>query len=146
MIYHTDSMQEDTCCPWDSTEGFWDKYRLWVQFVATQQLKVCASYSEVSKDYRTHGQWVLVHDYFHPAVTSYLEGAHQGFIHAHHAAGVVELPAVVGSWEQSHQLPLGKELITIFYHLGASHTQFLHRHHHHLIWTSLSSAALYPNM
>lgn len=63
--------------------------------------------------------------------SSYLEGTHEGFIHTHHAAGVVELPAVVGSWEQSHQLPLSKELITIFYHLGASHT-----HHYHRIWTS----------
>lgn len=52
-----------------------------------------------------------------------LEGAHQGFVHAHHATGVVKLPAVVGSREQSHQLPLGEELIPIFYHLGASDTQ-----------------------
>lgn len=58
-------------------------------------------------------------------MTSHLEGAHQGFIHAHHAAGVVELSAVVWSREQSHQLPLGKELIAIFYHLGASDTQEL---------------------
>ena len=59
----------------------------------------------------------------HFAVTSYLEGAHQGFVHAHHAAGVVELSAVVGSREQSHQLPLGEELITVFYHLGAPDTE-----------------------
>lgn len=55
------------------------------------------------------------------ACSSYLEGAHQGFIHAHHATCIVKLPTVVGSWEQGHQLPLSKELITVFYHLGATH-------------------------
>lgn len=50
---------------------------------------------------------------------SYLEGAHQGFVHAHHAARVVKLAAVVRSREQRHQLPLGKELVAVFYHLGA---------------------------
>lgn len=48
----------------------------------------------------------------------YLEGAHEGFVHAHHAAGIVKLSAVVGSREQRHQLPLSEELIAIFYHLG----------------------------
>lgn len=53
------------------------------------------------------------------ALVSHLEGAHQGLIHAHHAAGVVELAAVVGSREQSYQLSLGEELVTVFHHLGA---------------------------
>lgn len=67
----------------------------------------------------------------HCALASYLEGAHQGFIHAHHAACVIKLAAVVWSREQSHQLPLGKELVTIFYHLGASQADF-YKHHFHL--------------
>lgn len=53
---------------------------------------------------------------------TYLEGAHEGLVHTHHAAGVVELSAVVGSREQRHQLPLGEELVTVFYHLGAPQT------------------------
>lgn len=54
---------------------------------------------------------------------SYLEGAHQRFVHAHHAPGIVKLAAVVGSREKSHQLPLGEELVTIFDHLGGCHRQ-----------------------
>lgn len=56
----------------------------------------------------------------------YLEGAHQRLIHTHHAPGIVKLAAVVGSREQRHQLPLGKELVTIFNHLeekGGGHRQ-----------------------
>lgn len=54
---------------------------------------------------------------FWERVLLYLEGAHQRFIHAHHAPSIVKLAAVVGSREQRHQLPLGKELVTIFNHL-----------------------------
>lgn len=56
---------------------------------------------------------------------SYLEGAHQGFVHAHHAARVVKLAAVVRSREQRHQLPLGKKLVAVFYHLGAQTQGFI---------------------
>ena len=47
----------------------------------------------------------------------YLERAHEGLVHAHHAPGVVKLPAVVGSREQGHQLALGKELVAVLHHL-----------------------------
>ena len=52
------------------------------------------------------------------ATTPYLEGAHESLVHAHHGAGVVELPAVVGGREQCDELPLGEELVAVFYHLG----------------------------
>lgn len=54
---------------------------------------------------------------------SYLEGAHQGFVHTHHAARVVKLAAVVRSREQRHQLPLGEELVAVFYHLRGAQAQ-----------------------
>ena len=47
----------------------------------------------------------------------YLEGAHEGFIHTHHAACIVKLPAVVWSWEECDQLAFGKELIAILHNL-----------------------------
>lgn len=47
----------------------------------------------------------------------HLKGAHEGLVHTHHAACVVKLPAVVGGWEQGHQLSFGKELITVFNNL-----------------------------
>ena len=47
----------------------------------------------------------------------YLEGAHEGLVHAHHAAGVVELAAVVGRREQGYQLTLGEELIPVLNNL-----------------------------
>lgn len=49
--------------------------------------------------------------------SEYLEGAHEGFINAHHAAGVVKLPAVVWSREKCDQLAFGKELIAILHNL-----------------------------
>ena len=48
---------------------------------------------------------------------SYLEGAHESLVDAHHPPGVVELPAVVRRREQCHQLPLCVELITILHNL-----------------------------
>ena len=71
-----------------------------------------------------------------------LEGAHECLVNGHHAAGVVELPAVVRGGEQGHlhkvsdevgfhqtyvssqfllkphQLTLGEKLVTILHHLG----------------------------
>lgn len=57
------------------------------------------------------------------SLASYLEGAHQGFVHAHHAARVVELSAVVRSREERHQLPLGEELVAVFHHLRGAQAQ-----------------------
>lgn len=85
-----------------------------VSVAATQQLGV---FKFPSLSVPKHGaSWAAA-----AAVSSasYLEGAHQGFVHAHHAARVVKLAAVVRSREQRHQLPLGKELVAVFYHLGA---------------------------
>lgn len=47
----------------------------------------------------------------------YLERAHERFVYAHHAAGIVKLAAVVGSRKQSHQLALGEEFVTVLNHL-----------------------------
>lgn len=58
--------------------------------------------------YDTTKQWVL-----------YLKGAHKGLVHAHHAACVVKLPAVVWGREQRHQLSFGKELVAVFNNLVA---------------------------
>jgi hypothetical protein len=44
---------------------------------------------------------------------TYLEGAEQALIHAHHGTGIVELAAVVGGAEQRDELALGEELVTI---------------------------------
>ena len=46
-----------------------------------------------------------------------LKRAHECFIDGHHASCIVELPTVVGGWEQSDQLSLGKELVAIFNNL-----------------------------
>jgi len=46
-----------------------------------------------------------------------LEGAHERFIDAHHAAGVVELAAVVGGGEEGDQLTLGEELVPVLNNL-----------------------------
>ena len=46
-----------------------------------------------------------------------LERAHQCLINRHHRAGVVELSAVVRSREESDQLTLRKELVSILDHL-----------------------------
>lgn len=88
-----------------------------VSVAATQQLGV---FKFPSLSVPKHGaSWAAA------SSASYLEGAHQGFVHAHHAARVVKLAAVVRSREQRHQLPLGKELVAVFYHLGAQ-TQGFH--------------------
>ena len=47
----------------------------------------------------------------------YLKRAHECFVHAHHTARIVELSAVIWRRKKSHQLTLGKKLVTIFYHL-----------------------------
>lgn len=47
----------------------------------------------------------------------YLERAHEGFIHTHHAACVIKLPAVVWSREECDQLAFGKKLISILHNL-----------------------------
>lgn len=46
-----------------------------------------------------------------------LEGAHERLVHRHHSAGVVKLAAIVWRREQGHELPLGKELVSIFDYL-----------------------------
>lgn len=51
---------------------------------------------------------------------SYLEGAEEGFIHRHHSSCIVKLSAVIWCWEQSDQLSLGEEFITIFNNLWGS--------------------------
>ena len=48
---------------------------------------------------------------------THLERTHKGFIYTHHRTSVVKLAAVVGCREESDQLPLCKELITILHHL-----------------------------
>jgi len=47
----------------------------------------------------------------------YLEGTHEGFVHTHHAACIIKLPAVVWSREKCDQLAFGKELISILHNL-----------------------------
>lgn len=47
----------------------------------------------------------------------YLEGTHERFIDAHHAACIVKLPAVIWSREKCDQLAFGKELVSILYNL-----------------------------
>jgi len=58
-----------------------------------------------------------------------LEGTQQTLIHTHHCASVVELPTVIWCTEQSNQLPLGEEFITILNNLMSSayqiHVMFL---------------------
>lgn len=47
----------------------------------------------------------------------YLEGTHEGLVHAHHAACVVKLPAVIWSRKKCDQLAFGKELVSILHNL-----------------------------
>lgn len=54
---------------------------------------------------------------------AHLEGAHEGLIHAHHGARVVELPAVVGRREEGHELALGEELVAVLHHLWGLRAQ-----------------------
>mmetsp|Transcript_41627 Transcript_41627/g.61077 ORF Transcript_41627/g.61077 Transcript_41627/m.61077 type:complete len:264 (+) Transcript_41627:174-965(+) len=46
--------------------------------------------------------------------SQYLERAHEALVHAHHGTGVIELPAVVGGREESHQASLGEKLVAVF--------------------------------
>jgi len=50
--------------------------------------------------------------------TADLKGAHKCLIHTHHGTSIVKLPTVVGGREQGHQLPLGKEFVSILHHLN----------------------------
>jgi len=43
-----------------------------------------------------------------------LEGAHEGFVHAHHCTRIVKFTAIVGRREHCDELPSGKELIAVF--------------------------------
>jgi hypothetical protein len=47
----------------------------------------------------------------------YLEGAHESVVDAHHRPRIVELPTVVGSREDSHELATSEELVPILDHL-----------------------------
>lgn len=48
---------------------------------------------------------------------TYLEGAEETFVDAHHSSGIVEFAAIVGGTEQGDQLSFGEELVAIFHHL-----------------------------
>ncbi len=50
---------------------------------------------------------------FHVGRLEDLEAAHEGFVDAHEGAGVVELAAVVGGAEDSHELAFGEELVPV---------------------------------
>jgi len=52
-----------------------------------------------------------------------LETAHEGIIHAHHGTRIIKLSTIVGSTEQGHELPLGKEFVPILYNLMGSADQ-----------------------
>ena len=43
----------------------------------------------------------------------YLERTEQAFVHAHHSSCIVEFPAIIGCTEQSDQLSLRKELVSV---------------------------------
>lgn len=43
-----------------------------------------------------------------------LERTQQRLVNTHHRASIIELSTVVGCGEQSHQLALGEELVTVF--------------------------------
>ena len=45
---------------------------------------------------------------------TYLEGAEQRLVHAHHRPGVVELAAIVGRGEERDQVSLREELVPVF--------------------------------
>jgi len=49
-----------------------------------------------------------------------LETAHQGLVHRHHASGIVEFAAVIGSGEKRDELSLGEEFVSILYDLMRS--------------------------
>lgn len=48
---------------------------------------------------------------------AYLKRTHKGFVNGHHSACVIELAAIIWGAEKRHQLPLGKEFVTIFNYL-----------------------------
>lgn len=57
----------------------------------------------------------------HSAQGVYLEGTHEGLVHAHHGSSIVKLSTVVGCREYCYKLPLGKELIAILNNLQSIH-------------------------
>jgi len=72
-----------------------------------------------------------------------LEGAHESLINTHHRASVVKLSTVVRSWEQGHQLTLGKELIAVLYHLSITQTTHTHYLYHLSITQTTHTHYLY---
>lgn len=58
-----------------------------------------------------------------------LEGTQQTLVDTHHGTGIVKLSTVVGGTEQSYQLALGEELISVLDYLVGSadqvHVMFL---------------------
>ena len=48
---------------------------------------------------------------------TYLEGAKQALVDAHHSTSVVEFTAVIRCAEERHELSLGEELVTVLYDL-----------------------------
>lgn len=68
----------------------------------------------------------------------YLEGTHESVVHTHHGTGVVELAAVVGSTEQSDELPLGEEFVAVLHDLVRAADQVevvLLEEHANDLWT-----------
>jgi hypothetical protein len=48
-----------------------------------------------------------------PRVQTHLERAQQCLVHAHHRAGIVKLPAIVGRREQRDELPFCEKLVAV---------------------------------
>ncbi len=48
---------------------------------------------------------------------THLEWAHEGLVYTHHGPGIIKLPAIIGCWEKSYELSLGKELVSILHYL-----------------------------
>ncbi len=95
------------------SDGFriWErKESVWMYCESTMHVCVCVCV------------WMITH----------LKRAHEWLIHTHHSTGVVKLPAVVWRWEQSDQLPLCKELITIFNHLRNTTHSLKLKHNLHI--------------
>jgi hypothetical protein len=51
---------------------------------------------------------------------TYLEGAEQALVDAHHGTCIVEFTTVVGRTEQCDELALGEELVAILHNLVSS--------------------------
>jgi len=57
------------------------------------------------------------HDRAQERGRTYLEGAEECLVHAHHRSSVVELTAIVRRGEERDEKSLGKELVTILHNL-----------------------------